>query len=325
MVGLSIGVLAQPDADEEARRAQVVARVDETSLTVGSIEDDLHSQTPFQRTRFTRRARLQEYVESLVRFELLAAEAERRGFGEHPNVIKILEQSSVQGLLRREFDERVAPETIPAEAVAAYYREHPEQFARPELRRAHHILVADDEAARALLEELQEADLRQFRETARARSLDTETKLRGGDLRYFARDGRPAGARRVSASSDAEGELEPADEDDPPVDAPLAEAAFGIEAVGDLAAEPVAVGDHFSVVMLSGLREAENRSLEEAEESIRLRLFRERRQAAIDAFVQSLRERYRPEVHPERLDPIRLAEVEVETSRPRPTKGPGDH
>ena len=306
LLGLSIVARAQPDA-EQARRAQVVAKVDDVTLTVGSIEEDLQSQNAFQRARFTRARRLREYVENLVRFELLAAEAERRGFDEHPNVTKILEQTAVQSLIRREFDERLAPDAIPREDVVAFYRANPEQFRRPESRRAHHILLADEETARDVIAELQGADLRRFRELARARSLDTETKLRGGDLQYFTRDGRPVGARGLSSDGEAEGELVPTPDADPPVDRALAEAAFAIETVGEVSPEPVQLDDQFSVVMLTGKRVAENRTLADAEETIRLRLFRQRRQHAVDDFVQALRQRVQPEVHPERLDPIRLA------------------
>ena len=329
--GLALGVSAQTDgieeADgaEEARRAQVIARIDDYNLTVGSIEDELHSQTAFQRARFTRPARLREYVENLVRFELLAAEAERREFDRHPNVVKLAEQTAVQSLLRREFDERLAPEMIPREDVVAYYRTNRDQFRRPESRRAHHILLGDEETAREMLLELQGADLRRFRDLARERSLDTETKLRGGDLQYFIRDGRPVGARGLTSDGEADGDLEPASSDDPPVDEALAEAAFSVQSVGDLCPDPIPIGDKFSVLMLTGQRPAERRTLAQAEESIRLRLFRQRRQHGVDDFVQALRQRYQPVVHPERLDPIRLSPPSEDPPQERNSgDGPGD-
>ena len=109
------------------------------------------------------------------------------------------------------------------EEIQAYYDAHADEFSRPEMVRASHILLASRDDAEELLNEARDADARGFRQLAREHSIDTETKLRGGDLRYFTRDGRAAGAR----------------EDDTPVDATLVEAAFGVEEVGGVAREPV--------------------------------------------------------------------------------------
>jgi peptidyl-prolyl cis-trans isomerase C len=282
----------QLTAEERARRAKVVAKIGDVRLTVGEVEDAINAQSPFLRTRYRDPARLEEFVDNMIRFELLAREAERRGYGDNEIVQRSVGQNAVQQLIRREFDERITPEKIPAEDVRAYYDGHDDEFHRAEMLRASHILVAEREEAVRLLEKARGGDLRRFRELARQHSVDTETKLRGGDLRYFTREGRPP------TSQDA------------PVAAPIVAAAFGLRNIGDLAPEPVAVGENFSVVMLTGRRPAEERPFEQAEQGIRLKLWRERRQEEIDRFVTRLRERYRPVVHNDRMRPIRLDPVE---------------
>jgi hypothetical protein len=133
--------------------------------------------------------------------------------------------------------------------------------------------------------------VRTFRDLAREHSLDVETKLRGGDLRYFTRARQPDPATTPSADAEVVQEL--------------VDAAFALREVGDTSA-PVQVGDKWSVVKLTGLRPAETRTVADAGPSIRMRLWRERRQKSLDDFVLSLRTRLNPEVHAERVDPIRL-------------------
>lgn len=294
---------ARSEADE-ARRARVYATVGDVRITVGRIEDEIAQQSPFLRARYRDPAKLRELADSLVRFELLARQAERDGYGDNPIVVRSVKQSVVQHLIKTEFDERITRESITDAEVQAYYDAHLDEFGRPEMVRASHVLLATREEADALLAEARQADARQFRELARRSSIDTETKLRGGDLRYFTRNGLPAGAR----------------DDDTPVDPAIVAAAFELGEVGDTVAAPVAVGEHWSLVKLTGRRAAEQRTIEQASEGIRLRLWRETRQRSIDEFVDRLRREHPPELHVERMRPIRL-----DTAAPGAAQLPAGH
>ncbi|MEO0321881.1 MAG: peptidylprolyl isomerase [Myxococcota bacterium] len=306
---------AEPERSPEdvARRSRALATVNGERITVGDVEDTLARQTPFLRARFARPGRLAEMVRDLVQVRLMAAEAERRGYGDNPLVVRQTRQNAVQVLMRTEFDERMRPESVPDEDVRAYFDAHPDEFRREAMVRASSILVATREEAEALLAELREADLATFRQTARDRSIDPYTKLRGGDLRFFARTGLPARANP----------------DDEPVAGPLVEAAFALAdggEVGDLAPEPVAVRDDFAVVKLTGARPAEVTDFERAEGPIRIRLWRERRQEALDIFVRDLRERAAPVLHLERMNAIVLDTEEdhpgLPADAPEPAKAP---
>jgi peptidyl-prolyl cis-trans isomerase C len=277
-----------------ARRARVYARVGNATITVGTLEDEIAKQPAFRRARFHDAATLKALAEQLLARELLAREATRRGLDRNAEARQAIDQMAVQHLLRSEIDERITPESIPEADVRAYYDGHPEEFSRPEMVRASHILLADQEGARTVLAQARETDMRGFRELARVQSLDTETKLRGGDLRYFARDGQVPGSP------------------DTPVDAAIATAAFGLTNVGDVS-DPVAVGERFSLVKLTGRRPAETRTFEQTAQGIRLKIWRERRKASVDAFLARLRERLHPETHPDLLAAIQLAS-------PDPTK-----
>lgn len=278
-------------AEEQTRRAVVVTRVGEVSITVGEVEDAINAQSPFLRARYREPAKRLEFVDNMIRFELLAREAQKRHYDRNPDVVRTVKQNAVQALIRKEFDERITVETIPQADVDAYFAEHQAEFNRAEMRRASHILVATREEAERIAREVAEADVRAFRDLAREHSLDVETKLRGGDLRYFTRERQPDPA--TTPSQDAE------------VDQTIVTAAFALREVGDTS-PPVLVGDKWSVIKLTGLRPAETRTVADAGPSIRMRLWRERRQTSLDDFVRDLRVRLHPEQHPERVDPIRL-------------------
>lgn len=305
----SEGAAEELSAADRARRAKVVARVGEETVTVGDVEDAINEQSAFMRVRYRDPEQLRAFVQSLVRFELLARAAERAEIGEDEEVQRVVKQNAVQQLIRREFDERITPESIPQEDIQAYYDAHPDEFHRPELRRAAHIQLESREEAERLLAEAREADAREFRRLAREHSVDPETRLRGGDLRYFDDQGAARNRR------------------DPRVDEALARAAFALEEVGDVADEPIQLGERWSILKLTGRRPAESRSIEQATPTIRLRLWRERRQQAMEDFVARLRREANVEVHPDRLRPIRLDPPEREdladehgerARRPRP-------
>jgi hypothetical protein len=65
----------------------------------------------------------------------------------------------------------------------------------------------------------------------------------------------------------------------------------------------------FAIVKLTGSRPALSRKLAEAEETIRVRLWRERRQKAIEDFVAKLKADHPPEVHAELANAIQLDEL----------------
>lgn len=273
--------------EDRARRAKVVAEVGEARITVGDVEDAVNQQSPFLRVRYRDPAKLREMVDSMVRFELLARAAERADMDEDPEVRRVAKQNAVQQLIRRDFDERITPESIPAADVQAFYEAHPEEFSREELRRAAHIQVATRADAERLMTRVREADARGFRDLAREHSLDPETRLRGGDLRYFDREGH---SRTPS---------------DPAIAEPLARAAFALAESGDVS-EPIQVGERWSIVKLTGSRPAEHRSLEEASPTIRLRLWRERRQGSLEELVTRLRREGNVEPSYDLLRMIRL-------------------
>jgi parvulin-like peptidyl-prolyl isomerase len=289
---VTVTVAQAPAADPDAaRRALVIAKFNGGQITVGSLEDDIKRQPEMNQMEFRDPAQLRDLYNRTLRFELLAQEAEHRGIQQRPDVLDSIKQNAVQTLYRKSFDERITPESMTVADVQTYYTAHPEEFDRPALRRASHIVVATRDEALKLLVQVKAGDVAAFRRLAREQSIDQTNKARGGDLRYF--DARGAGHGEPGQ----------------PIPAAVVKAVFALKTVGDVAAQPVAIDGGFSIVKYTGERPAELRTLAQADESIRTRLWRQKRQEAMEAFVVELRARLKPEVHPELVDTITLEDV----------------
>lgn len=272
---------------EEARRAAVIARIGDVTITVGEIEDEINALSPVMRNRHRDPEGLQEYVENRIRIELLAREADRRGYGDDPEVRRTVLESAVQNMIHTEIDERITAASISETDVLAYYTAHDDEFSTPEMRRAYHILLPTREAADALVAEARAADMRSFRALAQEHSEDTESRMRGGDLRFFDRQGRGPNAA------------------DPEVHAAIVTAAYALETEGAVS-EPVEVDGRFSIVRLATIRPASVTSPADAAPDIRTRLFRERRQDALEEMISRLRDRLHPETYEAALEHIRM-------------------
>src|SRR5690349_22595107 len=281
-----------------ARRAQTIVEIPGgKGVTVGDLEDAMARQSPVLRKRFTDQAELKDLLEKTTRFELLAAEAEKRGYGQNSEVSQTVKQNAVQALMKQDFDEEKLAGAVTDAEVKAYYTEHLAEYERPAMMRASQIVLATMEDAKKVLAEAKTADLRAFRTLARERSIDAATKTRGGDLQYFDPKGKaqPTGEVIVSEA--------------------LAKATAALKNVGDVSPNPIKVEGGFAVVKLTGERPAISRKLAEVAEGIRTRIVRTRRQEAIDAFVAKLQADNKPELHVERIDAITLDTTDL--------KGPG--
>ncbi len=254
---------------EQAR--EPLAKIGNTTITVGDFAEELASKGSFIRTRYNSPERRREFLDQMIRFELLAQEAERRGYHELPDVQRTRKQMMIRQFLEQRFDQST-PESISADDVRAYYEAHASEFHTPEQVRASHIQVRDRASAERVLAQLLAApnDLRLHRQLADQHNTDQETRDRFGDLRFFSRPNERT-------------------ENEPNVPAAVAEAAFSIERIGGIHPEVVHSDRGWHVIKLTGRRAAMHRTLEEAERPIRSRLHRERREDAIQQLIDRLR------------------------------------
>lgn len=155
--------------------------------------------------------------------------------------------------------------------IEQYYREHAEEFDRPPMVRASHILIriegSDRDGARKRAENLRDRARQgeDFARLAREFSQDPYTASKGGDLGFF-----------------------------PERETPVAQAAFQLDIgqISDVVESPYG----FHVIKVTDRRPAGRATLNEVEEQIRADLEDEQRENAEEALVEELRAKARIEI-----------------------------
>lgn len=275
---------AQPDPNQtpstetrthgltEAEASQVLAKIGDREITVGEFAESIASKGPFLRTRYNAPERRRELLDQMVRFELLANEADARGLDDLPDVQRARKQVLIRRFLKQEFEDRIQLEDVAEADVATYYNAHQDEFNKPEQVRASQIVIADQATAQRVLRQILQnpSDMRLFRQLAEQHNQDAATRDRFGDMGFFSR---------------------PAERQDgePTVAPEVAEAIFALDTIGAVHTELVRASDGFHIVKITGRRAPLHRTLEEASRPIRHRLWRERREAAVEEMVTRLR------------------------------------
>ncbi len=193
----------------------------------------------------------------------------------------------IQKLMRDEFDAKVTADTVPEAEMKAYYDANVAEYVKPEEVRASAIILKNRaQADRVALEAKGDAGKtnKGFRDLVMKYSTDEDTKLRGGDLRYF--DGQTKD-----------------------VPAPVVKGAFGLVNTGDVSGVVDAGNGTFYVLKQTGRRKSMTKTFEDAKPAIRNKLFRENRLKAQKDFVDKLRTNAKIDVNE-----ANLAKVRIDTS-----------
>jgi peptidyl-prolyl cis-trans isomerase C len=270
-----------PQTTEE--RSAVVARVDGVTITVDQLQQSINQQSPYIRARYASKEQKRVFLNNMIRFEILAKEAARRGLDRDPEVVQTMKSAMITKLLRAELASGIKPDDIQEAELRAFYDANPERFNRPEAVRVSAIVLEDKQQAdtvAGLARGAQGASNKGFRELVDRYSTDGPSKLRGGDLRYLTRESTEA----------------------PP---PVVEAAFALRRTGDVAG-PIAAGRSFYVIKQTGRRSAMKRSFDQARREIQNELYKDRRENAQKRFVEQLKTRAKIEVFEDNLKKVRV-------------------
>lgn len=278
----------QPPQSKEELNA-TLAKIDDVTITLGELQERINRQSPYIRARYTSLEQKKDFLDSMVRFEILAKEAQKRGLDKDPEVVRTMKQVMIQKLMQNEFDTKVTADSIADAELKKYYDANVAEYVKPEEVRASAIIVKNKaQADRVVLEAKGEPGKtnKGFRDLVTKYSSDEDTKLRGGDLRYF--------------------DINKADKDVP---GPVAKAAFGLVNTGDVSGVVDAGNGTFYILKQTGRRKAMTKSFDDAKAQIRNKLFRDKRLQAQKDFVDGLRANAKIEV-----DEANLAKVRVDTS-----------
>src|SRR5256885_6179209 len=296
LAGFALATLA--GCKRESKNGPVVARVGNDSITADEFKKRLDETSPFLRARYNTVERKKEFLESLIRNELLAQEAERQGLDKSPAVREQMKRAMIQELIKKQLDEKLSGNDIPDGELKGFYDSQIEDFVKPERARIYHILVAakDGKAqakkkAETLLRDITErtkkGEVNAFQAVAQKESQAPTSAPMGGDLRFVSKD-------ELAKSYSAE----------------LANAAFDLKNPGDVAG-PIETPAGYELVKMQVKTPSVNRSFEESKEGIRSRMARERRSKDYDDFVKKLRDNGKVSI-----DEAELAKVVPEAATP---------
>jgi len=268
--------------------SQVVAKVDDAVITVGEVQDRINKQSPFVRARYTTNEKKKEFLDSLIRFEVMANEAERRGYDKDPEVLRVMKQQMISKFLQKDFESKLKVEDVPDADVEKYYKEHPAEFNQKDEVRVSEVVVKDKAKADKAYAEAKTLpktpavvptqEQKQFKDIVNKYSDDEDAKQRGGDLGFF-------------------------DKESTRYPKPIVEAAFKLADVGDVA-QPIKTDKGWVVIRLSQKRPGFSRPLSEVKRQIQQRLFRDTRTKAMDNFVAELKKKSNIEVSEANLSKV---------------------
>jgi peptidyl-prolyl cis-trans isomerase C len=194
----------------------------------------------------------------------------------------------IQQMMKTEFGELIQLSDISDEDIREYYEAHPEEFHKPEQVRVSHILIKNRAKAQRVLRQVlqNESDTNFFREAAQRNNEDDATRDTFGDLRFLSRAGEEDDGEDVAEA--------------------IREAAFSLEQVGQVYPQLVRTEAGFHIIKLTARRAALDRPLDEVRRPIQNKLWRERREKAIEDFVHRLREEAHVEENLELLSEVRV-------------------
>jgi peptidyl-prolyl cis-trans isomerase C len=278
--------------------ARVLARVGDRAITLGDYAAVLEHMDRFERLRYQTADRRKQLLDEMIDIELLAREAERRGLPERPETKELVRQILRDEVRKELRNKQPAPEQIPLGEVRAYYEAHRNDFKEPERRRLAHIVTKDRATAERVLAQALAATPKQWGELVQKYSAD-----------------RKSGEMPVELAGDLGMVVPPAwgRNDNVRVPEAVRAAAFEIETVSAVLGRVVEDSGSFHVVRLTGRNEPRDRSFEEAERPIRVRLAQEALRKAEEDLERELRARF-----PVQVDDAALAKVVI----PDPGKKP---
>jgi DNA-directed RNA polymerase subunit F len=276
--------------------SKVLAKVGDHTITLGDFVAAIEHMDQFDRLRYQSAEKRRELLAEMINIQLLADEAEAKGYDKDPRVQVELRSTLREAMLAQLHEGAPTSGDIPLEDVRSYYEQHRAMFRDPERRRVSVVVLPDEAAAKTVLDAARHANATQWGELVKQKSVDPTAKANvpidlAGDLGL------------VSPPGDTQGE--PNLKVPPEVRAAL----FQLEHIGDVYDKPVAALGKFYVLKMTQKTDAHDRSFLEAERSIRVKLVQDKLHEREEAFIAQLKSEF-----PVQIDDAVLATVHVEAT-----------
>lgn len=295
---------AQPTSLTPEQAKQTLARVGDETITLGDYAAALEHMDQFDRLRYQSPERRKELLDEMITVQLLAKEASAKGYDKDPLARQELRAILRDSMLAEARKSAPVPADVPESEARAWFEAHRAEYKDPERRRLSVIVLRDEATARdALAAAKKSPTSTQWGEVVRAKSIDPQARANvpvdlAGDLGIVSPPGDPRGENtRVPDEVRA--------------------AAFEIAELGGIADKVVASRGKFYVVRLTQKIAPHERTFEEAERSIRVKLAQDKLRAKEDELIAELRKTVKVAV-----DEAALATVKVDMGDAGPAASP---
>ncbi len=264
----------------------ILAQIDDITITSKDMREVLarYASQPFVLARYSSIEKKKELLDSMIRFQVLALEARKRGYDSDPEVVRVAKDKMVKLFTQQEVVDKVQPSDVTPAEVESYYRKHASDYLRPETVRVSEIVVKGAARAAKVLAEakaLDKTDMKSFRELVTRHSEDVDSRQRAGDLMQF----------------DRKTTLYPA---------AVVAAAFALKQIGDLS-EPVSTPNGLAILKLTERHPAVSRSLEDSRAEITRHLLEDLRNQRKKKLVDEARQQIKIEIFEDELAKLDLA------------------
>jgi peptidyl-prolyl cis-trans isomerase C len=295
-----------------------VAKGNGFTITSDEFKARLDEQSPFIRARYSTLDRKKEFLDNLVRFEVLAREAEKQGLRKDPDVEQTVKKIMVQKLVQKNFQDTSGASQMPDAELQKYFDDHKADYYRPKKVRAAAIVVAapagsPDRAkklatAKKALEKLKKEEKKNslaFAQVVTEFSDDAATKGVAGDLNFKTQDELEKGYSKE-----------------------LAETVFALKP-GETSGV-IDTPQGFFIVKVTGQQDELNRPFEQVKSQIANKLFREKKTKEFDEWLKKLKDDAKVKVDDKALEAVEVAAAPANAPPPGmggmmggPMGGPG--
>ncbi|MEF9438372.1 MAG: peptidylprolyl isomerase [Candidatus Mariimomonas ferrooxydans] len=258
----------------------VLAKVNTTTITKEDFIKKINRLPEWAKSRFKGEAGKKEFLEELIKEELLYQEAKKQGVNkekEFQDKIKEFEKMTlISTLLKNEIEGKAK---VDAKEVRDFYDKNQNEFMTGPEVKASHILVNTETEAADVLKRIQKGE--DFSKLAVELTIDKGTAKNGGDLGFF-----------------GSGRMVPEFE----------KAAFGLKP-GEVSS-PVKTKFGYHIIKITDKKEGKPRDFEEVKTSIEKRLSAEKQRTVFDSYIEKLKEKANKiEINEETLKTLTVGET----------------
>jgi peptidyl-prolyl cis-trans isomerase C len=200
-IGLCAAAIACTPQKAPKKSGPVVAKGKGITITADEFKARLDEQSPFIRARYSSLDRKKEFLDNLIRFEVLAKEAEKQHLDRDPDVQNTLKKIMVQKLVQKNFQDTGGTGDVPDADIQKYFDDHKDEYNRPRRVRVAAVVWnapqgSPERAKKAALAQKALAKLKveekkntlAFAQIVSEFSEDVATKPLQGDLQFKSQD-----------------------------------------------------------------------------------------------------------------------------------------